>query len=272
MADLSEDLETQLDAAEQMIAQGEYEQAFLMLNRLSEQYPESPDVALLLGDAELSYGDLEAALEQYDRAVELDPEWPEAYGARAYCLVELGKLEEAEEDVETALELNPDLAQAYYVKAIILEFQRKRRRADEAYRKAHALDPETYFVPVRLSRAAFDKAVLEAISRLPDDFRDRMKASGIEIFVRDLPEKDLYAKEGLSLLVLGMFVGHPIFERRDSDPWSQFPPHVVLFQRNIERVCRTREDLILEIEVTVLHEVGHFFGLEEEELSRLHLS
>ena len=55
------------------------------------------------------------------------------------------------------------------------------------------------------------------------------------------------------------------------DPWSHFPSSIGLFQRNLERYARDREELLEEIRVTLLHEVGHFLGLDEEQLRELGL-
>ena len=50
------------------------------------------------------------------------------------------------------------------------------------------------------------------------------------------------------------------------DPWTHLPSSIVLFQRNLERFARSRAELIEEIGVTLVHEVGHFLGLDEDEL------
>ena len=55
------------------------------------------------------------------------------------------------------------------------------------------------------------------------------------------------------------------------DPWSHFPSSIALFQRNLERYARDREELLDEIRVTLLHEVGHFLGLDEDQLRDLGL-
>ena len=55
------------------------------------------------------------------------------------------------------------------------------------------------------------------------------------------------------------------------DPWSHFPSSIVLYQDNLQRFARTREELVEEIAITLQHEVGHFLGLDEEELERLGL-
>jgi predicted Zn-dependent protease with MMP-like domain len=55
------------------------------------------------------------------------------------------------------------------------------------------------------------------------------------------------------------------------DPWSHFPSSIALFQRNLERMARDQDELVEEIRVTLLHEVGHFLGLDEDGLRDLGL-
>ncbi|MEZ4655573.1 MAG: metallopeptidase family protein [Candidatus Eisenbacteria bacterium] len=64
-----------------------------------------------------------------------------------------------------------------------------------------------------------------------------------------------------------MFVGPSLREGGDYDPVS-LPPRVYIYQRNLERLCGTREELIYEIRLTVYHELGHYLGLTEEELEQ----
>jgi predicted Zn-dependent protease with MMP-like domain len=270
MAEFSDDLQPMLDAADAMLAEGQAEEALIHLEKLSARFPDSPDLELLMGDALFDLGDLEACLECYDRAVELDPDWSDARSARANCLVELGRVQEAKSDVEAAIKQSSSNSQAHHVRGIVLELCGQLRQAEEAYRTAARMDPEVYFEPVRVNRKVFDKAVKEAIKRLPDRFRDRME--GVDIYVKDLPSPEDNPDAPLSPLIMGAFDGYSLTERRESDPWSQFPPRIYLYQRNIERVCATRTELIEEIEVTLMHEVGHFFGLEEDDLDRIDLA
>ena len=269
MAEFVEDLQAMLDSASEMISVDEIDQAWVILNKLAAQYPDAADVPATMGDAAMRVGDLEYALELYDQAVELDPEWSDAHSARADCLAEMGQASEAWEDVDRALELDSQNPQAHWVRAVLLELEGKQRQADDAYRTAAELDPEAYCPPVRVTRRAFDQAVKKAIHLLPPAFQSKM--DGVEIFVKEMPGPDDHPDSGLGPLIMGAFDGYSLTERRTSDPWTQIPPRIYLYQRNIERVCRSRAELVDEIEVTLLHEVGHYFGLEDEDLQKLDL-
>jgi predicted Zn-dependent protease with MMP-like domain len=64
-----------------------------------------------------------------------------------------------------------------------------------------------------------------------------------------------------------VFQGTPLDERLDTHADHHHTARIVLFQKNLERFARTREELLEEISITVLHEVGHLLGLDEEELT-----
>lgn len=270
MAEFVEDLQSMLDTAYEMIAADEIDQAWVLLGRLEQEYPDSAEVVALMGDAALRVGDIDYAVELYDRAVELDPDWSDAYSARANCLIEENQLDEAEADIERALELDPENPEAHYVRAILLEMDGRFRQADNAFRHANRLDPDGCPLPIRVTRKVFDEAVKKAMTLLPDEFRKRME--GVEIFVSDLPDTKMTDESNLSPLIMGAFDGYSITERTGSDPWTQIPPRIHLYQKNIERQCRDKDELVTEIEITLLHEVGHYFGLEDDDLERLDLA
>jgi predicted Zn-dependent protease with MMP-like domain len=71
----------------------------------------------------------------------------------------------------------------------------------------------------------------------------------------------------LSPTILGIFRGAPYGQKASADPWSHLPSSIVLYQRNLERFAADRDELVEQIGVTLLHEVGHFLGLDEEELA-----
>jgi predicted Zn-dependent protease with MMP-like domain len=95
----------------------------------------------------------------------------------------------------------------------------------------------------------------------------------VAIAVEDLPEVEelLSADPPHSPSILGIFRGAPLAQKGSMDPWSHFPSSIGLFQRNLERMARDEEDLREEIRVTLLHEVGHFLGLDEDDLAALGL-
>jgi len=85
--------------------------------------------------------------------------------------------------------------------------------------------------------------------------------------VEDLPrDEDLTGDPPLSPLSLGMFRGHGIRDRSLMDPWTELPGSILLYKRDLERDAATRAELVEQIEQTIVHEVGHFVGWDDEDL------
>ncbi len=120
---------------------------------------------------------------------------------------------------------------------------------------------------MRVPRREFRRLVHQAFDQLPPQFRDSL--DNVAIVVEDWPAKedlDQVATEAPDEL-FGLYVGVPLAERSDGQPL--IPDKIVLFRRPIQEACRSRDEMVREIRVTLLHEVGHFLGMAEEELERL---
>ena len=74
------------------------------------------------------------------------------------------------------------------------------------------------------------------------------------------------------LVALGAIValgaGSSLMERSHHDPWSQLPGEITLYKGNLARMATDREELIEQLRITLLHEIGHFLGLDEDDLER----
>jgi len=112
-----------------------------------------------------------------------------------------------------------------------------------------------------MDRKRFEKLVEQALGRLPEIFRNRL--TNVAIVVEDSPPREL----GRDDLLLGVFHGVPLTEK--SVFHATLPDRVFLYQRNIEAVCSSDEEVCRQVRDTLLHELGHFFGLSEEELRDL---
>jgi predicted Zn-dependent protease with MMP-like domain len=78
-------------------------------------------------------------------------------------------------------------------------------------------------------------------------------------------------REGVDPRLLGLFSGVPLPDKTAVGPPAPVLDAIHLFQHNLERACRDREQLRAEIRITVLHETAHFFGLDDEDLEKLGL-
>ena len=119
-----------------------------------------------------------------------------------------------------------------------------------------------------MKRAEFESLVESALRRIPRRFRDAMQNLGI--VVEDWPDPDLLEEAGLkrSQSLYGLFTGRPLTELRHDD-WGELPSMIHIYQRPLEEDFPDPAELSREIRITLLHEIGHYFGMDEEELSRL---
>lgn len=120
---------------------------------------------------------------------------------------------------------------------------------------------------MKLSRREFDKVVQRAIRRIPEEIRDRLE--NILISVQDRASADLLEEMGLEpdYPLLGVYTGASLMERSSFYMPPLYPDTIFIFQKPLEEMCRTVEELEEQIEITVVHEIAHYLGMTEEELA-----
>jgi len=112
-----------------------------------------------------------------------------------------------------------------------------------------------------MDRERFEKLVEQALESLPEVFQGKL--TNVAIIVEDRPPRE---SESGSLL-LGLFHGVP---RTEKSVFQSTPPdRIFLYQKNIETVCSSDEEIRQQVRSTLLHELGHYIGLSENELREL---
>ncbi len=120
----------------------------------------------------------------------------------------------------------------------------------------------------RLTREEFEDLVDEALDSVPAAFDPYLENVIVEVVDRPTREqRDSVALEP-GMLLLGLYQGVPLTDKSVTQPLD-WPERVLLFHRNIEAVCRTRREIVEEVRRTVLHEIGHHFGMDEQDLDEL---
>lgn len=119
-----------------------------------------------------------------------------------------------------------------------------------------------------MEREKFRKLVLEAIESLPSQFKENMK--NIDVVVEDSPKANFIKHYHLSqsLLLLGLYQGVPL-TKRGVNYGNVLPDKITIFQEPIERICHSEEEIKKTVVDVVTHEVGHYFGLSERDLSEI---
>lgn len=123
-------------------------------------------------------------------------------------------------------------------------------------------------MPYRVSRQSFEDLAEQAIEMLPHEFRNYL--TNITIAVEDYPDKEEASLTGSDKEhLLGLFSGVPYpIKRGFFNMDYPLPDRIILYQKNIEGICSTEKELIEQIQKTLIHEVGHYFGLSESELRK----
>jgi len=126
------------------------------------------------------------------------------------------------------------------------------------------VEPKT----MRLTREEFEEAAVSALRRLPK--RIRKKIENVDVIIENRPSPEVLSEMNLSspFSLLGLYQGVPL-PQRGFYYGNVLPDRITLFQAPIESICRTREEVEEKVREVVIHEVGHYFGLDDERLMDL---
>ena len=119
----------------------------------------------------------------------------------------------------------------------------------------------------RLTDEEFESAVQDAIDSIPEEFLDELE--NVAIMLADEPEDEdfdgdgLYTEEGD---LLGLYNGIAMIDRGDDYGYGDYPDVITIFKGAHERLGLSRADTLEEIRRTVVHEIAHYFGMDEEQV------
>lgn len=218
------------------LAEDDPEAALVKLEDASETWPDQPELLFARGELEWTLHGPEAAESHYRRAVQLAPEFADA----RYALGEvLGLLGEEQ--------------------AMIAENLAVRRLDTEADIGEGVGTPEDQRFIAQVAE--------DVLAAIPEEFRDRL--NNVPVVLEARPSEAL-VREGFDPRALGLFEGADDLGQRSSAT-QDAPTRIVLFFANLLASFPDEDALREEIEVTILHEIGHFFGLDEQDMERLGL-
>jgi predicted Zn-dependent protease with MMP-like domain len=116
----------------------------------------------------------------------------------------------------------------------------------------------------------FELLVDQALEELPDGFKEKLE--NISIVVEDYPSEHVLSSlrpHTTKFNLLGVYIGVPYTQRPAHPMMGKLPDRIELYQKNIESICDSDREIVKQIRDTVIHEVGHYFGLDEATLRRL---
>ena len=121
---------------------------------------------------------------------------------------------------------------------------------------------------MKLTREEFEDLVVSALKKLPRFFRKRME--NVDVVVEDRASPEILEEMRLRspYQLLGLYQGVPL-SRRGFFYGNVLPDKITLFQLPIEAICNRRAEVESKVREVVIHEVGHYFGLDDERLREL---
>lgn len=212
-------------------------------------------------------GDMDEGIAALHSAVELDPDHLDAWVALGRELFDDCQFEEARIALLSALRLDPHHPEALYYRACLRERRGDLDGAARDYQAAALVAPEEFPAPLTLEDDEIERLADEVVSTLHPSLQRYLE--NVHILVDEVPAPDLlkeFDPPARPTEVLGCFAGQALGERTTADPWSSLPATIVLFRRNLSRLAHSREELHEELRITLLHEIGHFLGLDELDL------
>jgi predicted Zn-dependent protease with MMP-like domain len=120
--------------------------------------------------------------------------------------------------------------------------------------------------PLVIGPEEFAGLVQKALERLPEEYRRLLK--NVAVIVEDEPSRevlddlDLESEDDL----LGLYSGVARGQESFFDPGAHLPARVSIYRGPILRLCRTADEVVCEVRDTVVHEIGHHFGLDDDEM------
>jgi tetratricopeptide (TPR) repeat protein len=220
---------------------------------------------LVAGMAENDLGRSHLALPHLERAAATLADDADAVYERGVALFELCRFPEAQRAFERALAIAPDDPWTLHQLGLLAERSGEAERAEGLLARARRLAPDDFPPELAVDAGAFRAEVLAAVAALPGPERLALEAVPVEI--QELPDAaDLLAVDPpLSPSILGLFRG----PAEDEPCTAADGPRcraIVFYRKNLVRFARDRKELSEQVRVTLLHELGHLHGEDDDEL------
>ncbi|MGH7589252.1 MAG: metallopeptidase family protein [Gemmatimonadota bacterium] len=121
-----------------------------------------------------------------------------------------------------------------------------------------------------VSHVRFERLVRRALDRLPEPFLEHL--DNVSVVIAETPDRELleamgYDPDDPEDTLFGLYEGVPLTERLHDD--VLLPDQITIFRRPLLEWAESEAEVVEEVRVTVLHEIGHFFGLDEDRLDEL---
>jgi predicted Zn-dependent protease with MMP-like domain len=202
----------------------------------------------------------EAATNLLEQVVALDPDHADALYLQAKLLLARWEFAAAERLLARWSDDDAE-ASVLHLRATLAELQGRQRDADRLYRLAADLDPDGFPPPVRIDDEEAHALLHDTIASMPKAVVATFDNLSVEILA--VPDRVLH--RDVDPEILGLYAGTPLGETESSP--MRLPDRVYIFKRNLERIAADRDELIEQLRITLLHELGHHLGWDEDDLA-----
>jgi predicted Zn-dependent protease with MMP-like domain len=237
-----------------------------VLARLKGLTPDLPEVVDLQWRLLYLQGRLDEAMEEAQRGAALHPDDPALQHSVGWCLLELRDADAAVPYLERCCQLDAEAADAWYDLAIARERLNDEPGAQGAFTRVWELDlAAAKSTPLVFPHDQFEDILRGAIGELHPEVLESM--ANVVVIHEEYPDAWILEAPPYDPRLFGLFVGPVLADIRGAGTSGEEPSRIYLFQRNLERQFGHPADLAAEIRITLIHEVGHYLGLEEGDLA-----
>jgi predicted Zn-dependent protease with MMP-like domain len=115
-------------------------------------------------------------------------------------------------------------------------------------------------------RKFFERLIRESVASLPEELKNQLE--NVAIMIEENPPAQATVREDPGQNLLGLYHG---IMKKDRGFWygNVLPDQIIIYRKPLERMSSSLDDLRENVRQTVIHEIGHYFGFDEEELQRL---
>jgi predicted Zn-dependent protease with MMP-like domain len=245
----------------------------LQAHKLLERNPEVKekevdlriDTHYLIAATQFEVGDVAAALREYETVRKLDPKDGEIDYWQARALFHAWRFDESEKMLSRHRARPKTRAGVLYYQALLADFRGLHAEAEKLFARAAKENPDEFPEPVRLPAGEVQTMLEDVLAALPRDVKKALE--GVDLALLPLPDPKIHASPDVDPLVLGLYRGVNLLEKSELAPAADLD-RIEIFQRNVERVVDDKDELREELKVTLLHEIGHHLGWDEEDLEK----
>jgi predicted Zn-dependent protease with MMP-like domain len=203
-------------------------------------------------------------------AVAKYPDEPDALALLVETLNENDRLDEARDLLQARIEQQPEDAEARYLLGMVyLELDEPAEAARQmlAVRRLDVAEDEADGIDWQEYEGIVAEAAEDVLRSLPSPFKERLQ--DVPVLIEDRPGEAI-VREGFDPRALGLFEGRTD-EQTQNNEIAEQPTRIVLYVANLVSACDDEDELEEQVAITLLHEMGHYYNLEEEDMGRLGL-